>query len=401
MYVATTGRPAGSRLGFMTGNVLALGSVSLVTDVSAEMVTSVLPLYLVVGLGMSPLLFGLIDGVYNGVTALVRVVGGAAADRWRRHKLVAGTGYGLSACSKLGLLAAGSSIPMLAGVIAVDRIGKGIRTAPRDALISLSAPKDRLGAAFGMHRAMDVCGALLGPLAAFAVLWSTGGSFDAVFVTSFCCAAFGVVLLALFVSDRHGPARRGATSLRRALRTPGAGRLCLVAGLLALVVVGDNFAYLIMGRRADLAAEYFPLLPLGTAAAYLLLAVPMGHLADRVGRWRLFLAGHAVLPAAYGLLAFAPDHLLLLGVPLLLGVSYAATDGVLMAMAGPVFPEAVRGSGMALVQSSQAAARLAGSVLFGAMWTWWGMTEAVLAASVCLLVALILVAGRARRWGFA
>lgn len=401
MYVATTGRPAGSRLGFMTGNVLALGSVSLVTDVSAEMVTSVLPLYLVVGLGMSPLLFGLIDGVYNGVTALVRVVGGAAADRWRRHKLVAGTGYGLSACSKLGLLAAGSSIPMLAGVIAVDRIGKGIRTAPRDALISLSAPKDRLGAAFGMHRAMDVCGALLGPLAAFAVLWSTGGSFDAVFVTSFCCAAFGVVLLALFVSDRRGPARRGATSLRRALRTPGAGRLCLVAGLLALVVVGDNFAYLIMGRRADLAAEYFPLLPLGTAAAYLLLAVPMGHLADRVGRWRLFLAGHAVLPAAYGLLAFAPDHLLLLGVPLLLGVSYAATDGVLMAMAGPVFPEAVRGSGMALVQSSQAAARLAGSVLFGAMWTWWGMTEAVLAASVCLLVALILVAGRARRWGFA
>ncbi|GAB4005764.1 hypothetical protein GCM10029992_54580 [Glycomyces albus] len=306
MYVATTGRPAGSRLGFMTGNVLALGSVSLVTDVSAEMVTSVLPLYLVVGLGMSPLLFGLIDGVYNGVTALVRVVGGAAADRWRRHKLVAGTGYGLSACSKLGLLAAGSSIPMLAGVIAVDRIGKGIRTAPRDALISLSAPKDRLGAAFGMHRAMDVCGALLGPLAAFAVLWSTGGSFDAVFVTSFCCAAFGVVLLALFVSDRHGPTRRGATSLRRALRTPGSGRLCLVAGLLALVVVGDNFAYLIMGRRADLAAEYFPLLPLGTAAAYLLLAVPMGHLADRVGRWRLFLAGHAVLPAAYGLLAFSP-----------------------------------------------------------------------------------------------
>ncbi|MFC4337999.1 MFS transporter [Salininema proteolyticum] len=397
MYISTTARSSNSRLGFVSGNVLALGSVSLVTDVSAEMVTSVLPLYLVVGLGLSPLQFGLVDGVYNGVTALVRVAGGHAADRKQKYKLVAGTGYGLSACSKLGLLAAGSSIPLLAGVIAADRVGKGIRTAPRDALISLSAPPHRLGAAFGTHRAMDVCGALLGPLIAFAVLWNTGNSFDAVFVTSFCFAAFGVILLTLFVSNRREPSRRQKPSLRLALRTPGAGRLCAVAGLLALVAIGDNFLYLIMARRADLAAEYYPLLPLGTAAAYLLLAVPLGHLADRVGRWRLFLAGHAVLLAAYGLLALTSDHLLLLiAVPLILGVSYAATDGVLMALAGPVFPESVRGSGIALVQSSQALARMAGSVLFGSMWLWWGETPAVLASAALLATALALVARKTK-----
>lgn len=392
MYLATTSKPANARLGFVTGNVLALGSVSLVTDISSEMVTAVLPLYLVIGLGLSPLQFGLIDGLYHGITAVIRLAAGHASDRWQRRKLVAGTGYGLSALAKLGFLAAGASVPALTSVIAADRLGKGIRTAPRDALISLSAPPHRLGAAFGMHRAMDTFGALLGPLVAFAVLSGTGGAFDAVFVTSFCFAAFALVLLALFVSDRRDTLRPAAISLRRVWRTAGAGRLCLVAALLGVVTIGDGFIYLILGRRVDLAAAYFPLLPLGTAAAYLLLAAPLGHLADRVGRPRLFIAGYAALLGAYVLLTIpgVPGQALLMGVPALLGVCYAATDGVLMAIAGPLFPESLRGSGIALVQSSQALARLLGSVLFGAAWTWWDMTPSVLLAAAALAATLCL-----------
>ncbi len=120
-------------------NVVALGVVSLVTDISSEMVTAILPLYLVIGLGLNPLQFGLLDGLYAGATAVLRLVGGHVADRWRRLKAVAGIGYGLSAVSKLGLLAAGTSVAAIGGVLAVDRAGKGIRTAPRDALISLSS----------------------------------------------------------------------------------------------------------------------------------------------------------------------------------------------------------------------------------------------------------------------
>ena len=141
--------------------VLVLGTVSLITDISSEMVTAVLPLYLVTTLGFSPLGFGTLDGVYNGVSALVQLTGGHLADRIRNHKLLAGLGYGLSALCKPLLLLAGS-IGTLGAVLALERTGKGLRTAPRDAMISLSTPAAKQGRAFGVHRAMDTTGAMLG-----------------------------------------------------------------------------------------------------------------------------------------------------------------------------------------------------------------------------------------------
>ncbi|TBO55384.1 MFS transporter, partial [Streptomyces kasugaensis] len=198
MYLATTDAAATATKvtrGRVGGPVLALGAVSLVTDISSEMVTAVLPLYFVLQLGLSPLQFGFLDGLYNGVTALVRLLGGHAADRGGRHKLVAGAGYALSAFSRLGLLLAGGGTVGIGASIAADRLGKGVRTAPRDALISLSAPPDALGRAFGVHRAMDTTGALLGPLAAFALLWATADAYDAVFVVSFCVGLLGVLML--------------------------------------------------------------------------------------------------------------------------------------------------------------------------------------------------------------
>ncbi|NUU25802.1 MAG: MFS transporter, partial [Streptomycetaceae bacterium] len=171
--------PARSRVTRLVApNVLALGVVSLVTDISSEMVTAILPVYLVLGLGLSPLAFGMLDGLYNGATAFLRIAGGHIADRTRRHKPVAGFGYGLSAACKLALPAAGT-VPVIGAVIAADRMGKGVRTAPRDALISLSSPPGAQGRAFGVHRAFDTAGALLGPPTALAVLWFTAQAYDA------------------------------------------------------------------------------------------------------------------------------------------------------------------------------------------------------------------------------
>ncbi|MCI3929928.1 MFS transporter [Streptomyces sp. AN091965] len=402
MYLATTDAVAtaadGRRArGRVTGPVLALGAVSLVTDISSEMVAAVLPLYFVLGLGLSPLQFGFLDGLYNGVTAVVRLVGGYVADRRERHKLVAGSGYLLSALSRLGLLLAGGATAGIGAAIAADRLGKGVRTAPRDALISLHSPPDQLGRAFGVHRAMDTTGALLGPLAAFALLWVTADAYDAVFMVSFCCGLFGVLLLVAFVPGREAPppaARRarGPSAPRLALallRHAGFRRVCGAAALLGAATVGDAFLYLLLQRRLDFAESWFPLLPLGTAAVYLLLAVPVGRLADRFGRRGPFLAGHGALLAAYALLLLPTGgRPLLVGVLLALGVFYAATDGVLMALVTPFVEPDQRASGMAVVQTGQALSRLVAAAGFGAAWTLWGIGTALTCAGLALTAAI-------------
>ncbi|MYW42687.1 MFS transporter [Streptomyces sp. SID161] len=379
--------------------MLALGTVSLVTDVSSEMVTAVLPLYLVTGLGLSPLGFGLLDGVYNGFSAVVRLVGGHFADRGGgRHKWVAGLGYGVSAVCKPLLLLAHSLTP-IGLVLAADRTGKGLRTAPRDALISLSSTPRTRGRAFGVHRAMDTAGALLGPLVAFLILRATVDGYDAVFTVSFCVAVLGVLVLVLFVPGGRGtaavtqrPTLRAAVGL---LRGRDLRRITVCALLLGLATVSDSFVYLLLQRRLGVPDRWFPLLPLGTAAAFLLLAVPLGRLADRAGRWTVFLAGHGALLAAYLLLLTSWHGA---GLPWLVlalhGTFYAATDGVLMAAASDSVPEALRSSGLAVVQTGQALTRFACSLLFGAAWTVWGdraaLAGAALALAACAAFSLTL-----------
>ncbi|MFJ6722904.1 MULTISPECIES: MFS transporter [unclassified Streptomyces] len=373
--------------------VLALGTVSLITDVSSEMVTAVLPLYLVAGLGLTPLGFGLLDGLYNGVSALVRLTGGHLGDRLGRHKALAGIGYGLSAlCKPLLLLA--HTLPAIGAVLALDRTGKGLRTAPRDALISLAAAPAERGRAFGVHRAMDTAGALVGPLLAFLILRGAADGYDAVFTVSACVAALGVLVLVLFVPGRRTPPAADAApvSLKASvglLRGPGLRRITLAALFLGLCTVSDAFVFLLLQRAGQIPDRWFALLPLGTAAAFLLLALPLGRLADRVGRRRVFLCGHLALLAAYGLLLTGGSHPALpYAVLLLHGAFYAATDGVLMAAAAAVVPEEHRGGGLALVQTGQALARFVASLGFGAAWTVWGARPALVVAAVLLAVAL-------------
>ncbi|MFF5499161.1 MFS transporter [Streptomyces aquilus] len=375
--------------------VLVLGTVSLITDVSAEMVTAVLPLYLVTTLGFSPLGFGALDGVYNGVSALVQLTGGHLADRVRNHKLLAGLGYGLSALCKPLLLLAGS-IGALGTVLALDRTGKGLRTAPRDAMISLSTPVERQGRAFGVHRAMDTTGAMLGPLAAFFILRAAADGYDAVFGVSACVAVLGVVVLLLFVPGRRRDAPAGAGAEPRPpvrvgealalLRLPRLRALAGCAALLGLTTVSDAFVYLLLQHRAGVGEEWFTLLPLGTAVVFLLLAVPLGALADRIGRRTVFLAGHVGLLTAYALLLWAPDTPLLVPAVLALhGSFYAATDGVLPAALAGVVPEHLRASGLAIVGTSQALARFCCSLAFGAAWTKWGDGTALAGSAIGLL----------------
>jgi MFS family permease len=382
--------------------VVAFGVVSLLTDVSSEAVAAVLPLYITAVLGMGPLAYGFIDGIYQGVSAAVRILGGWWSDSTKRPKWVAFVGYFASALSRVGLLLA-SGFASITAVIAVDRLGKGLRTGPRDSLIATASNPGDLGRNFGVHRAMDTAGALAGPLLAFAVLAAIPlglGGYRAVFVFSLAFAVLGLLVLALAVPDLRTASGKTTfsdqgTRHRIALRLsdlsqPALRRLLGVAGLLGLVTVGDGFIYLSLSEAGSLATKYFPLLFVGTSAAYMALAIPLGRVADRVGRARVFLIGHVALLGIYALIASgigggAGSVVLVL---LLLGSFYAATDGVLAALATQSVPEDSRASGIAAAQTVVALARFACSVGFGLLWQLSGRETALWVMAAALAVGL-------------
>jgi MFS family permease len=401
MYLTLRDRPAGQRVAGtgrrVTSTVVLLGLVSMFTDISSESVNAVLPIYLTTILGMSALAYGFVDGIYQGVSALVRILGGWAADRTDHPKWVAFVGYFVSAASRVFLLPV-HSFAAITGVITVDRLGKGLRTAPRDALIAASSPAHALGRAYGVHRALDTLGALIGPLLAFWILFVVPGDYRSVFLASLAFAIVGVAMLLLIVPDLRPRKQKTATPLPARvslshLFTPRLGRLLVAAGLLGVLTIGDGFLYLELTERDSLATKYFPLLYVGTNVAYLVLAVPFGRLADRIGRARVFIGGHVLLLIAY-LCAGGPfgGAVASVGCLLLLGAYYAATDGVLPAISGRIVDTSIRASGIATAQTIVAVARFVSSLAFGLLWTQVGRVDALLSISVLLALGIPIAA---------
>jgi MFS family permease len=396
----------------VSANVWYLGFTSLLTDVSSEMIASILPVYLVLHLHMTPLAFGAIDGLYQGVAALVRTGSGVVSDRLRRYKSVAVVGYAVSAVSRLGLLLVGARWAPLAAVVTGDRLGKGIRTAPRDTLIALSTVPDRLATAFGVHRALDAAGAMIGPVVAFGILAFLPGQFELVFLTSFSIAIVGLAVLVLFVQIPYAAAERAARMLdggfeavpndafresrseRRGLGLeviwrPQFRSLLIAASALALCTVSDAFLYLALQQSIGFDGRFVALLYVGTPLVYFMLAAPLGIVADRIGGGRTFVAGHLFLLVLYGVLmsaGFGPAALLICVV--LLGAYYAATDGVLAALASARLPVGRLGTGLGTIATATNLARALASLVFGYVWTRWGRETALLVFSLGLCVSM-------------
>nr|WP_311836299.1 MFS transporter [Cellulomonas fimi] len=368
--------------------------MSLLTDISSESVAAVLPLYLTTALGLSTIAYGFVDALMQGASALVRVAGGWAADRGDRPKWVAFTGYALSAVTRGGLVLA-QGFGAVTALVAVDRLGKGIRTAPRDAMIASASDPDHLARSFGVHRTLDTVGAALGPLLAFLILWAIPDGYTTVFVVSFGFAVMGLAVLGLLVPDRRPRAEASDAGTRmrpfswRHLTDPRLRRLLVVAGVLGLLTVGDGFLYLSLQDRDGFATQWFPLLYVGTNVAYLALAVPVGRLADRVGRARVLVLGHLALLAAYAAAAVtAGSTVTTLACLVLLGVFYAATDGVLAAVAGRLVDPAARTSAIGTAQTVVAVARMVASAGFGLLWFTLGRGNAMLTVAALLAVAV-------------
>jgi MFS family permease len=379
--------------------VILLGLTSMFTDISSEMVTTILPIYLVFTLGMTPLEFGVIDGIQQGAAALVRVLGGFAADRLGRYKEVAVFGYGLSAFCRIGFLLVGRSWALIGTIIFLDRTGKGIRTAPRDALISLTTPREELGTAFGVHRALDTAGATIGPLLAFTLLVLAPHNFHPIFVLSFCFGLVGLGILVLFVENRAERVDTPPTApltvkaVAGLAQLPGFQAVLAAGGVLAVATMSDGFIYLGLQQKLGFAGRDLPLLYVATSIFYMVLAVPMGKLADRVGRGRVFVGGYALLLVVYAALLLPPLGALATVVVLLcFGAYYAATDGVLMALSSALLPPEARATGLSVVVTVTNVGRLVASVVFGAAWTLLGLQTAVIAFAVALGLAALAAA---------
>jgi MFS family permease len=384
----------------VTANVVYLGVTSMLTDVSSEMVNSVVPLFLAFQLNFSLLQIGLFNGAYQALAAFTALVGGALADRHRRYKEVAAVGYGASAATRIGLVAARSAWLPATGMLYADRAAKGLRTAPRDALISQSALPGRTGEAFGVHRALDTAGALAGPLLAFAILSAVPGAYSSIFRASFWIALTGCAVLVLLVRNRPASsegASRQTISVRTAfglLKRSDYRRLVFAGTAFSLVTIADALIYLTFQHRSSMSTRFFPLLYVGTACAYLVLALPLGRLADRIGPTRVFLGGQALLIIVDALLLKTdPGPVALVIMLAALGTYYAATDGILAVIATSILPDEFRASGLALLGAAMALAAFAASTTFGALWGWRGPTFAV----GVFLVGLVLVVGGAVR----
>jgi MFS family permease len=394
-------RRAGPATGYRPDAVvLGLGVTSLLTDVSSEMVSSLLPVYLVLHLHMSPLLFGAIDGVYNGLSVLlVALAAGVLADRARSPKPMATLGYALSAACKLLLLAAGGAWTAILLVVGFDRLGKGIRTSPRDALISLATPREHLAAAFGVHRAMDAAGAMIGPLLAFLLLAFLPGSFELVWFVSFVFGALGVAAILLLVPARskvEAPLPTGeppipAPTIASLVADHRFRRVLFCALLLPSLTLSDGFLYLLLHKASGINAAYMPLFPVGTAAAYMLAAAPTGRLADRLGRRRLIVGGYLLMALLYilllaGFVGGVGSVVLFL---VLMGVYYAATEGVLVAVGSSWLPTARRTTGIALLLTAAGIGKLFSSLLFGWLSVEMGNQAAILSVLGALAIAIV------------
>jgi MFS family permease len=388
--------PASRQIVLVSPVVWSLGFTSFLTDISSEMVTSALPAYLFLHLRLSPLQYGVIDGLYNGFAiAVLSLAAGFMADRLGRHKEVALAGYGISAVCKLLLPASGAAWGWIAAVIALDRSGKGMRSAPRDALISRNSSISGLASAFGVHRAMDAGGALLGPLIAFALLAFLPGAFDVLWSTSFVFAVLGVGALWLFVpaSKPAGRVPAEKISVRSTLGLLADRRFRVLVGvgtLFAAFTVSDAFVYLLLQQHGAFPAGYMPLNYVGTACAYMLFSIPVGLCADAWGRSKILVAGYAVLLLIYGIILLSPSISLVTHVACiaLLGLYYAGTEGVLMAMGSVVVPERLRGSGLALIGTAIGLGKVVSSIAFGWLWSRQGASTALMVFTAILLGAI-------------
>jgi MFS family permease len=390
----TAQRPAS-----LPAGIWVLGFVSLLMDISSELIHSLLPVFLVTTLGTTVLVVGLIEGAAEATALMVKVFSGVLSDYWGRRKPLAVLGYGLGALSKpLFALATTSGLVLSARLI--DRVGKGIRGAPRDALIAEIAAPEIRGAAFGLRQALDTVGAFLGPLLAIGLMLLWANDFRAVFWVAVIPGVLSVALLVFAVHDPRPAAgeRRGNPIRRENLRRLGRAYWWVVGVGAVFTLARFSEAFLVLrAQQGGLALAWAPLVLITMNIVYSIGAYPFGKLSDKMSHRALLAWGLAVLIAADLLLATSGAGGMLWGGIALWGLHMAMTQGLLSAMVAQAAPADLRGTAFGFFNLVSGIALLLASGLVGLMWDQWGAPATFLAGAAFSVAALsVLALGPAR-----
>ena len=392
-------RPSFDTLRRIPPAIWALGFVSLLMDISSELIHSLLPVFMVTTLGATAFAVGLIEGLAEATALIVKVFSGVLSDYWGKRKPLAVMGYGLGAISK-PLFALAATVDFVLTARLMDRIGKGIRGAPRDALIADIAPPALRGAAFGLRQSLDTVGAFVGPLLAMGLMVLWANNFRAVFWVAVIPAFLAVGLLFFGVQEpeKKQAAKRVNPIQRENLRRLGPAYWWVVAIGAAFMLARFSEAFLVLrAHEGGLAVALTPLVLVGMNVVYAITAYPFGKLADRMSHTQILVWGLLVLIAADAALAYS-NHWAWVSVGVLLwGLHMGMTQGLLATMVADTAPEDLRGTAYGFFNLVSGVALLFASGAAGFIWDRRGASFTFVAGMLFCVVALVMIAAARQR----
>lgn len=373
-------------------SVWALGLVSLFMDLSSEMIHALLPLYLVSVLGASTLTVGFIEGIAEATASITKIFSGALSDYLGKRKLLAALGYGIAAVTK-PVFPLASSITLLTAARFVDRIGKGIRGAPRDALVADLTPADLRGTAFGLRQSLDSVGAVLGPLAAIVFMAVFADNFTTVFWIAVVPAFMSLAIIVFGVRESERPlnARPVQSPFSRAELARLDITYWIVVGVSAIFTMARfSEAFLLLrAQSVGLHLTFVPMVMVVMNVVYSLSAWPAGALSDGIGRYRLIVAGFAMLILADIVLALGNNvSTVMVGVALW-GLHMGLTQGLLAALVADTAPPELRGTAFGIFNLVSGIALLAASIVAGALWDLFGPTGTFMVGALITTIGLM------------
>lgn len=380
-------------------NVWILGFVSLLTDISTKMIDSILPLFLVSTLGADLLTVGFIEGIAESTASVFKVFSGILSDYFRQRKQLAVVGYGLSTLVK-PLFAIATSPAWVLIARFGDRIGKGIRVAPRDALVADVTNKANLGAAYGLRQSLDTIGAFTGPIVAFVLISLFGQNFQLVFWVALIPGFFAVVLLAVFIQEPKTKFEQTQKNPldREILKSLGKEYWTLVVVALLFNLGNSSDAFLLLqAQQVGVSIAFVPLTIVVMNITYFLSAYPAGLLSDRIGRLGLLVSGFFLYALTYLGFAFSSASWQVWVLFMLYGLYQGMSKGILSAMVAETVPANLRGTAFGFINLAIGVALLVASILAGSLWELLSPKATFITGSIFAIVATGLLLGSKRR----